>query len=282
MRTFFRPQPARPHPLERGWKPHFHVLGRFPGSATIGVIELRQSRPSSPQLGTDRSCGPPAHASAGRPLQLGAAGRLQTRPVHVRLPAEDWHLPLFGPPNVEKLKANGDAPGLRKALEYPGHWRVRRDAAEALGQIGDAGDVARLVAALRDDTSSVSQAAAEALGQIRDVSAVEPLMAVLKDQSLGVRRAAAEALGQIGDGRALEPLTAALKDASWSVRAAVAEALGHIPDPRAAEILSAATRDRDLNVRQAAIDSLAAHGSQSGGVGHGSQGGDTETAGRAR
>jgi hypothetical protein len=30
MRTFFRRQPARPHPLERGWKPHFHVLGRFP------------------------------------------------------------------------------------------------------------------------------------------------------------------------------------------------------------------------------------------------------------
>jgi hypothetical protein len=37
-----------------------------------------------------------------------------------------------------------------------------------------------------------------------------------------------------------------------------------------------------LNVRQAAIDSLAEHGSQSGGVGHGSQVGDTETAGRAR
>ena len=98
-------------------------------------------------------------------------------------------------------------------------------------------------------------------------------MALLNDQSSGVRRAAAEALGRIGDASALEPLTAALKDASWSVRAAVAEALGHIPDPRAADSLSAATRDRDLNVRQAAIDSLAALGSQSGGVGQGSQGG---------
>ena len=95
-------------------------------------------------------------------------------------------MPLFGPPNVEKLKANGDAPGLRKALEHPGHWRVRRDAAEALGRIGDASAVACLVAALRDDTSSVRQAAAEALGQIRDISAAGPLMALLKDQSLAV------------------------------------------------------------------------------------------------
>jgi len=221
-------------------------------------------------------------AGAGRRLRLGAAGCLQTRPVRVRLPAEDWHLPLFGPPNVDKFKANGDAPALRKALEYPGRWRVRRDAAEALGQIGDTGDVARLVAALRDDTSSVRQAAAEALGQIGDSGAVEPLMAVLQDQSSGVRRAAAEALGRIGDASALESLTAALKDASWSVRAAVAEALGHIPDPRAVESLSLATRDRDLNVRQAAIDSLAAQGSQSGGIGQRSQGGDSDATGGAR
>jgi HEAT repeat protein len=66
------------------------------------------------------------------------------------------------------------------------------------------------------------------------------------------------------------------------VRAAVAEALGHIPDPRAVESLSLATRDRDLNVRQAAIDSLAAQGSQSGGIGQRSQGGDSDATGGAR
>ena len=223
----------------------------------------------------------PAHASAGRPLQLGAAGRLQTRPVHVRLPAEDWHLPLFGPPNVDKFKANRDAPGLRKALEYQNHWRVRRDAAEALGQIGDGSAVALLVTALRDDTSSVRQAAAEALGQIGDASALEPLIAVLKDASSGVRRAAAAALGQIGDARALEALSGALKDASWSVREGVAEALGHIPDPRAAESLSAAMRDRDLNVRQAASEALAALGRQSDRAQPGGHGGEPKAAGDA-
>ena len=120
-------------------------------------------------------------------------------------PAEDSHLPLFGPPNVDKFKAKEDAPGLLKALEYQKHWRVRRDAAEALGQIGDARAVGPLIAALRDDISSVRQAAAEALGQIGDTSAVEPLIAALRAASLGVRRAAADALGQIGDRRALEP-----------------------------------------------------------------------------
>ena len=129
-------------------------------------------------------------------------------------PAEDSHLPLFGPPNVDKFRAREDAPGLLKALEYQKHWRVRRDAAEALGQIGDARAVGPLIAALRDDISSVRQAAAEALGQIGDTSAVEPLIAALRDASLGVRRAAADALGQIGDRRALEPLVAALREAS--------------------------------------------------------------------
>ena len=113
-------------------------------------------------------------------------------------------MPLFGPPNVDKFKAKGDAPGLRKALEYQNHWGSA-GTLEALGQMGDAGAVAPLIAALKDDTSSVRQAAAEALGQIGDAGAVEPLIVVLRDASTGVRRAAVDALGRIGDPRALSP-----------------------------------------------------------------------------
>src|SRR5450759_2332909 len=102
-------------------------------------------------------------------------------------PEEGHAMPLFGPPNVEKLKAKRDVKGLIKALGYQKDPAVRRAAAEALGQIGDA-------------------------------RAVEPLIAALKDESWGVRRAAAEALGQIGDARAAEPLIAALKDPYADVR----------------------------------------------------------------
>ena len=146
-------------------------------------------------------------------------------------PWEDPHLPLFGPPNVDRFKARGDVLELIKALDYPKHWRVRRDAAEALGEIGDP-------------------------------DAVEPLIGVLRDDNPSVRMSAAEALGQIGDVRAVEPLIAAMKEASWSVRRAAAEALGRIGDPDATDALTAALEDHDSNVRRAATESLEAIASQ--------------------
>ena len=75
-------------------------------------------------------------------------------------------MPLFGPPNVDRLKVRGDAPGLIKALEYPRLWRVRRDAAAALGQIGDADAVGPLRVAVEDQDSNVRRAAAAALATL--------------------------------------------------------------------------------------------------------------------
>ena len=46
-------------------------------------------------------------------------------------------MPLFGPPNVDKLEANGDVPGLIKALGYEKDSGVRHDAARALGKTDD-------------------------------------------------------------------------------------------------------------------------------------------------
>ena len=177
-------------------------------------------------------------------------------------PWEDPHLPLFGPPNVDRFKARGDVLELIKALDYPKHWRVRRDAAEALGEIGDPDAVEPLIGVLRDDNPSVRMSAAEALGQIGDVRAVEHLLAALKSPAVEVRKSAAEALGQIGDVRAVEPLIAAMKEASWSVRRAAAEALGRIGDPDATDALTAALEDHDSNVRRAATESLEAIASQ--------------------
>jgi len=75
-------------------------------------------------------------------------------------------MPLFGPPNVEKLGARRDIAGLVKALAYEKDSDVRRAAAGALGAIGDARAVEPLIDALKDGEPDVRGAAAEALVKI--------------------------------------------------------------------------------------------------------------------
>jgi HEAT repeat protein len=140
---------------------------------------------------------------------------------------------------------------------------VRRNAAEALGEIGDARAVDPLVKVLGDRNSDVRTTAAKALGKIGDERAVEPLIKALSDDydDWGVRERAARALGKIGDERAVEPLIRALlpdkrDGANYSsaqheedgVRRAAAGALGEIGDERAVEPLITALWDDAWNV----------------------------------
>lgn len=73
---------------------------------------------------------------------------------------------LFGPPNVEKMKAKRDVKGLINALGYQKDFSVRMWAASGLGQIGDARAVAPLISALKDSDSGVRKRAADALVKI--------------------------------------------------------------------------------------------------------------------
>ena len=59
---------------------------------------------------------------------------------------------LFGPPNVEKLKSKKDVKGLIKALQYGEDWQIRKDAAEAIGDIGDAKAVDPIIQVLNDES----------------------------------------------------------------------------------------------------------------------------------
>ena len=163
---------------------------------------------------------------------------------------------IFGPPNVEKLKARGDVRKLLRALSYKKDASVQVDAAGALGEIKDARAVEPLIAALNlKHSEDVRKAAAGALCEI-GTPAVEPLIAALKDNNKGVRMAAAGALGGIKDARAVEPLIAALKNSNKGVRMAAAEALGGIKDARAVGPLIAALKDSDEYVRMAAAGAL--------------------------
>lgn len=108
--------------------------------------------------------------------------------------------------------------------------RVRKGAAWALGEIGDARAVEPLIDLLKDHNSDVRGYAAYALGNIDDNRSVESLFVALKDKESLVRGNASYALGEIGDARAIEPLIPLLNDKKKFVRGRTLEALQKITD----------------------------------------------------
>ena len=166
---------------------------------------------------------------------------------------------IFGPPNIEKMKAKKNVKGLIKALGYKKNFQVRFDAARLLGEIGDPRAVQPLIDALEDEEVMVRNEAARVLGEIGDPRAVDPLINALdreEDYSIGVRWDVIEALGKLGDTRALEPLTALLRDKADDTRLHAARALGKIGDPSAVDPLITALKDKYGKVRRAATAAL--------------------------
>jgi HEAT repeat protein len=163
-------------------------------------------------------------------------------------------MPLFGPPNIEKLKEKGDLDGLTRALRHK-YYYIRRDAAEALGELGHSRAVEPLVAALKDE-DTVRKAAVQALAKLGSV-AVHPLIAALDNEEAYLREAAAVALGELRDPRAVEPLVAYLHTGLRGYRPATAlEALGEFADPRLAAEFADYIDDGDLEVRGIARGAL--------------------------
>lgn len=85
--------------------------------------------------------------------------------------------------------------------------------------------VQELIIKLNGRNIQLRRQAAQALGEIKDPRAVEPLIAALKDEDSKVRMNTARALGEIKDPRAVRPLMVALKDQhSAEVRVRAAQA----------------------------------------------------------
>jgi len=164
-------------------------------------------------------------------------------------------MPLFGPPNVEKMKARRDVSGLIKALEYKKDVSIRQQAALALGQIGDTQAVEVLIHAL--DDANVCAAAAGALGLIRDRQAVKPLIALITiyhtwwdaAEAYEIRQAVFQALGRMGDPRAVDLLINYLRNESPpyeknKVYQAAARALVEIGKPAVNPLIAAVKEGR--------------------------------------
>jgi HEAT repeat protein len=125
-----------------------------------------------------------------------------------------------------------DARAVEPLIVALGDKSCGHTAANALAKIGKPA-VEPLIVALKNENPFVRRNAAEALGEIKDASAVKPLINALKDNDLIVRRNAAKALGKIKDSSAEESLTSALKDESPAVRRNAAIALREMGKPEA-------------------------------------------------
>ena len=194
---------------------------------------------------------------------------------------------LFGPPDVNKMKAKRDVKGLVNALSYDKDEAVRRGARlafleigdpraveplinylknkdglerkvamELLGALGDARAVEPLIGALLDERLNPYPEAVNALCKI-GAAAVEPLIAALKNENKFTRQAAVDLLDRLGDTRAVDPLIIVLKeDSYWVVRREAAIVLGKLGDGRAVEPLFSARDDPDNTTRLAAMTAL--------------------------
>jgi HEAT repeat protein len=124
---------------------------------------------------------------------------------------------LFGPPNVEKLKARRDVGGLIRALDGMKDPCIRRSAAVALGEI-------------------------------RDERALWPLQDALWDPE--VCREAALALGKLGDPRAIPGLGTALqRERGYVTKCELIKIMGKFDRPDVIEFIVPALDDPNLEVR---------------------------------
>ena len=185
-------------------------------------------------------------------------------------------MPLFGPPNVDKLLAKRDVNKLIKALGYK-DASVRKSAAQALGSLHDVRAVEPLSAALKDGDKHVRGWSADALGKIGDARAEASLLAALEREGNDewFRARAADALEWIsvaqrdsmswneqiqwleksGDARVLEPFLTALKDDDSRIQRNAIKTLAEVGKP-AVEPLLAVLRDENKNLRWGAARAL--------------------------
>lgn len=105
---------------------------------------------------------------------------------------------------------------------------MRRRAARAMGEIGDARASPALMAAVRDPDAWVRLDVVRALGKLKTAAALDVLIAELRDENIDIRMEALHALGCTRDKRAVGPLITALGDLHQEIRSGAAEALNQI------------------------------------------------------
>jgi len=104
-------------------------------------------------------------------------------------------MPLFGPPNVDKMKTKGDVKGLIKALGYQKDPAVCQSASSALVELGPE-TIQPLIVALKDKDQAVQKAAIDTLVKLGGLT-TDPLIKAIKNQQADEK--AIQVLKGIGD-----------------------------------------------------------------------------------
>lgn len=120
-------------------------------------------------------------------------------------------MPLFGKPNIRKLRDRRDTSGLLKALDYAKDRNIRNQAVEALGDLRESSAVEPLLERLDNDSYGSQEVIIQALASIGDERAVSPLIARIRRQRASFSTAEISALRKIGL-PAVKPLLHLLKD----------------------------------------------------------------------
>lgn len=99
-----------------------------------------------------------------------------------------------------------------------------------------------LVDALSDNIWRIREEAANALGDVEDQTAIKPLLKALDDESLYVVQAALKSLGKVGEQDIIKDIDGLREDEEPSTRSAWAQALGFIEGEESTRVLLKALR----------------------------------------
>jgi len=163
-------------------------------------------------------------------------------------------MPLFGPPNVDKMKAKGDVKGLIKAFGYQKDPTIRQSASSALVEMGPE-TIQPLINALKDKDQAVGEAASDTLVKMGQL-AVDPLIKAITDRQADDK--AIKVLKEIGDQAVSKAVDQLIK---WFLKADddckhAASALAEVGPP-AVEGLTSFLNDLNLDQKCTIKDAMA-------------------------
>jgi len=187
---------------------------------------------------------------------LAKIGKPAITQLIVALKAKDKNLREMAALYLGEMQAADAVDALIYALQNDDEPYVMREAARALGEIGNKKSVKSLRYALKDNNSLTREGAAYALGKMKAIEAQDDLINALKNGAPNVKVEAARALGKIQAHESAEYLLNLLNDKNSSVRSSAAYALGMIKYTKAVDALIIALEDYDKDVKASAARAL--------------------------
>lgn len=226
----------------------------------------------SPQPQTPSRAGPEIDPAASLTVEQAIANLTQTNDLSLRYYAA-WWLGRFRVSEPAAIAALTAALADESDRAPDGGYPLRRNAARALGKLGDSTVVPALITCLDCPDYYVREAAAQALEALGDSRAIAPLTALLAggpDKAIPVSgkpylvqpyNAVLEALGRLGATAALDQIRPFLDHPRPQVQNAAARALYQLTgEATYADRLVATLQGPDLQLRRAALMDLGAIG----------------------